>query len=190
VSGTVAERRPLRVDAQRNHDKILGAATAVFAEQGTQASLDHIAELAGVGPGTLYRHFPSRDDLIAAAIDESWDDLIRQGNELEAADDARVALREWLLSLAQHSGIYGGLAECFAPAFAGGESAFRPSCDSSKTVTERLLDRAKAAGQIRNDVSASDLVVIANSLAWATDRRGTSTSDLPRLLDLMVFGLS
>jgi AcrR family transcriptional regulator len=190
VSGTVAGLRPLRVDAQRNYDKILGAATQVFAEQGAQASLDHIATVAGVGPGTLYRHFPTRNDLIAAAIETTWRDLIVHGEQLHDAPDALGALREWLLALAQHAGTYGGLAECIAPAFAGAETPFQPTCDSSIAVTESLLARAKASGQIRDSVTASDLVVISNSLAWAADRNGATAADLPRLLDLLVMGLS
>lgn len=190
MSGTEAGERPLRADARRNYDKILAAAADVFAEQGAQASLDHIATVAGVGPGTLYRHFPTRNDLIAAAIDTSWSDLTLRGRRLDDAEDPLAALREWLLGLAQHSGIYGGLAECIAPAFAGEKSPFRPTCDSSVAVTETLLARAQAAGQIREDVKASDLVVVANSLAWATDHNGASAGDLPRLLDLMVMGLA
>jgi AcrR family transcriptional regulator len=190
VSGIAAAGRPLRADARRNYDKILAAATEVFAEQGAHASLDHIADVAGVGPGTLYRHFPTRNDLIAAAIDTSWSDLAQRGSELDEAADPLTALRDWLLGLAQHSGIYGGLAECIAPAFAGEKSPFRPTCDSSVAVTDTLLARAQAAGLIRQDVKASDLVVIANSLAWATDHNGASTGDLPRLLDLMVMGLA
>src|SRR5919202_1838248 len=89
------QARPLRADAQRNREKVLAAATAAFAEQGEEVALDAIAARAGVGIGTLYRHFPNRDALCAAAYRHEVDALCAAAAELLEAHPADQALRLW-----------------------------------------------------------------------------------------------
>lgn len=182
-------KRPLRADAQRNYDRILEVASEMFTQSGTQASLDDIACQAGVGPGTLYRHFPNRDCLLAAALDESWNGLARTSDDLMTATDAGLALRTWLIEISQHMGVYGGLPDSVAKAFGDDESPLAPRCSLLGQSTSDLLARAQEGGAVRKDVAADDLLTIANSLAWASDKNGRSREDIARLLDIFLAGL-
>src|SRR3954465_818392 len=87
--------RPLRADAQRNRDKLLAAATAAFAEEGEAVALETVAARAGVGIGTLYRHFPNRDALVVAAYQHEVDALCAAAADLLTAQPADEALRAW-----------------------------------------------------------------------------------------------
>ncbi|WP_022884843.1 TetR/AcrR family transcriptional regulator [Glaciibacter superstes] len=182
-------KRPLRADAQRNYDRILEVALEVFTQSGIQASLDDIACQAGVGPGTLYRHFPNRECLLAAALDESWRGLARTSDDLMTATDAGRALRSWLIEISHHMGVYGGLPDSVAKAFSDDQSPLAPRCSLLGKSTSGLLARAQDAGAVRQDVTADDLLTIANSLAWATDKNGSSQDDVARLLDIFLAGL-
>ncbi len=188
-SDAAVAKRPLRADAQRNYDRILEVAADAFAESGAQASLDDIACRAGVGPGTLYRHFPNRESLLAAALDESWKKLHRYAEELADEPDACRALRNWMIALARHMGAYGGLPESVADALRDRQSPLNPSCSLAVHGTGMLIARAKEAGVVRADVSSDDLLVIANSLAWAAEKKGGSLDVVPRLLDIFLAGL-
>lgn len=188
-SDVAVAKRPLRADAQRNYDRILEVAADAFAESGAQASLDDIACRAGVGPGTLYRHFPNRECLLAAALEESWTKLHRYAEELDAEPDAGRALRSWMIAVVRHMGAFGGLPESVADALRNTESPLGQSCSLAVDATGALLTRAKEAGVVRADVTSDDLLVIANSLAWAAEKKGRSLDDVPRLLDIFLAGL-
>jgi AcrR family transcriptional regulator len=102
--------RPLRADAARNRQLLLDAARDAFDRHGVTASLDDIARAAGVGPGTLYRHFPTRDQLVLAVIDEGLTDIHRLGTVLLDEDDPMGALRRWLDAYAAQASMFDGLA--------------------------------------------------------------------------------
>ncbi|HEY0248309.1 MAG TPA: helix-turn-helix domain-containing protein [Gryllotalpicola sp.] len=189
TTAEAAKTRPLRADAQRNYDRIVLVASEAFTEKGTGASLDDIACRAGVGPGTLYRHFPSRDALLAAALKGALEELGETARRLLAAPDARAALDEWLVELARHLRIYGGLPESVAQAFQDPENPLCTSCQPMRVGTEQLVERAKAAGAIRADVDPADVGTLIGSLAWAAERRGDSDATLQRLLSLLTEGL-
>ncbi|HEY5223924.1 MAG TPA: TetR/AcrR family transcriptional regulator [Microbacteriaceae bacterium] len=192
VSGaatTAATTRPLRADAQRNYDTIVRVAGEAFAENGTQTSLDDIACRAGVGPGTLYRHFPTRDSLLAAALRDSLAELETLSLELMTADDAGDALDRWLFQLASHLRTYGGLPDSIAQALRDGESPLCISCVPLRSITETLVEGAQKAGTVRDAVSAADVFALVASLAWGADRRGGSDEDLKRMLSLVTTGL-
>src|SRR5258708_39204591 len=95
-------RRRLRADAQRNYDAIVRTALDVFAEQGTQGSLDDIATRAGVANATLYRRFPTRDDLLVAALRRRMAELDEIAVRLSASDNPGAALEEWVFQVATH----------------------------------------------------------------------------------------
>lgn len=184
-----APTRPLRADAQRNYDAIVSVASEAFAANGTQTSLDDIACKAGVGPGTLYRHFPTRDCLLAAALNDSLSELERAADELTASDDPGAALDAWLFQLATHLRTYGGLPDSVAQAFRSESSPLRTSCVPLRTITSTLLERAQQVGVARADASAGDVFALVSSLAWAADQRGDSDADLRRMLGLVTGGL-
>jgi len=189
TSADAAMKRPLRADAQRNYDRIVQVATEAFAERGTGASLDDIACRAGVGPGTLYRHFPTRDALLAAALRGALDELGETARRLMAEPDAAAALDEWIVELARHLRTYGGLPDSIAAAMQDPDSLLGTRCQPMRTGTTELLERAKKAGAVRADVQASDLNALIGSLAWAAERRGDSDAALQRLIRLVTEGL-
>lgn len=188
---TVAPTRPMRADARRNYEAIVRVAGEAFAEHGTHASLDDIACRAGVGPGTLYRHFPNRDCLLEAALVDSRRQLHALGQRLLDTDDAGAALDEWMLALARHANRWDGLADSIAQSLNNEKSPLGASCTTLVDATARLLDRAKEQGAVTADATARELFVMAGSLAWAADRaaRGSGEDELPRLLALLMRGL-
>ncbi|KRE22925.1 hypothetical protein ASG80_08590 [Agromyces sp. Soil535] len=181
----------MRADARRNYEAIVRVAGEAFAEHGTHASLDDIACRAGVGAGTLYRHFPNRDCLLEAALVESRHELKDLGERLLDTDDAGAALDEWMLALARHASTWDGLADSIAQSLNNEKSPLGASCGTLVDATGRLLDRARARGAVTADASARELFVMAGSLAWAADRaaRGSGEDELPRLLALLMRGL-
>jgi AcrR family transcriptional regulator len=186
----------MRADARRNYETIVRVAGEAFAEHGTHASLDDIACRAGVGPGTLYRHFPNRESLLEATLVDSRHELLALGERLLDADDADDALDEWMFALARHAGAWDGLADSIAQSLNKEKSPLGASCGAVIEATRRLLERAKALGSVTADASARELFIMAGSLAWAADRAargngkgGTAEDELPRLLSLLMRGL-
>src|SRR4051795_4372236 len=106
---SLAPERPKRADARRNYEKLLAAAREAFAERDTEASLDEIARRAGVGIGTLYRHFPTREALLGAIIGEGVRRLGARAADLSATREPGEALEEWLTDVARRIGPYRGL---------------------------------------------------------------------------------
>jgi AcrR family transcriptional regulator len=187
-TATAIASRPMRADAQRNYDRIVEVASDAFAERGVLTSLDDIACRAGVGPGTLYRHFPTRDGLIAAALGGSLEKLATLAERLTASDDPGAALDEWMLALADHLRTYDNLPESIAEAFRTEGSPLRNSCRPLADTTSVLVDRAKKAGAIREGVDYRDLFALVSSVAWASQRRDDSDAGLERMLALATGG--
>ncbi|MFG1638651.1 TetR/AcrR family transcriptional regulator [Amycolatopsis sp. NPDC049252] len=150
--------RKLRADAQRNVDALLEAAKNVFATSGVDAPAKEITDLAGVGVGTLYRHFPQRADLVVAVLHRGIDVCAAAGPELSAAHEPEVALAKWLDRYTAFVGTKRGLATALHsgdPAFDGLPGYFM---ERLEPVLAALLDAAVATGRIRADVSARDLM--------------------------------
>ena len=181
--------RPLRADAQRNYDTIVRVASEAFAENGTQTSLDDIACRAGVGPGTLYRHFPTRDCLLAAALRDSLHELEDLSAMLVTAEDTGAALDQWLFQVASHLRTFGGLPDSVAQALRDEDSPLCISCAPLRSTTGTLLKRAQDAGTARAEAEANDVFALVASLAWAADRRRATDDDLKRMLALVTSGL-
>lgn len=180
--------RPLRADALRNRNAVVVAARAAFVDRGVDASLEDIARSASVGPGTLYRHFPTRADLVAAAIAHHVEDLRAAAEHLKASPlGSEHVLREWLRLLSDYSGAYGGLADSVLAASSRGGS-LGEVCRELEALTDDVLDRVKARGGVREDVIGEDVFVLANALAWANghDPEGTRVTDR---LDIMIRGM-
>lgn len=160
----------MRADAQRNYDHLVATARAVFAEEGTDVSLNEVARRAGVGPGTLYRHFPSREALLVAVFRERILTLCAQADDL--------TLGAWLQALLVHAQTDGGLSATMASA---PEIGF--DCHVMlRSAAAGLLEKAQAAGEVRRDVEIDDLFQLVTALA--TTPRG------PRLLTLALEGLT
>ena len=173
---------PLRADAQRNYDAVVAAARAAFAAQGTQSSLDDIAEQAGVGNATLYRHFPTRDSLIVETLRLPLAELAAVARELGGSADPGAALREWVGQLAAALGEWEGLADAVAASLTDEASALRLACQPLQLATFKLLTRAQDAAGARADLTADELFELALAVAW----RGGSA----RYVDLLLDGLT
>jgi AcrR family transcriptional regulator len=193
-SGT--PRQPRRSDARHNRERLLTAAREVFTEHGTSASLNEIVRRAGVGPGTLYRHFPTREALLEASFGDQVEALCAQAYDLVGSSSMppAEALATWLRAVVQHATRNQGLAASMVTALRAGTSAgtatpaFTSAHDSIRAAGTALLTRAQQSGVARPDLDASDLLRLANAVAWAADQDPRDPATADRLMSLVTDG--
>jgi AcrR family transcriptional regulator len=181
--------RPLRADARRNREAILRAARAAFDTEGIFASIDGIATAAGVGNATLYRNFPTRDDLLAAVIEDSVADLLAEADVFERDMSPDDALREWLFRLAWRLRIWHDLPTCIAGAV---DDADSPVKDVNTRLTDRtrdFLQRARDQGPATGSVTAEELFELVTAVSWAIDRFGDEPKRARRRVALATAGV-
>ncbi len=179
-------RKP-RADAVRNRERVLEAAKAVFSAGGADASLEAVARTAGVGIGTLYRHFPTREALFEAVYRREVQQLADLAEQLKG--EAPVdALRHWLRSNVKFVATKKGMSAALALAAHKNSELFSFSFDRLTRAAAGLLDRAVAAHQIRDDVSAEDLLRALVGMCYMHDQPGWQASVL-RLVDIFIDGL-
>jgi AcrR family transcriptional regulator len=154
-SEPAAVRKP-RADAERNRVRLLETAKAAFAEKGSAASLDEIARIAGVGAGTLYRHFPTRDALVAAVYRNETEQLVAAADRLAETHPPVMALREWLLLFVDYIATKHGMYEVLNSI--GTSDLYSASTAQMKQAIGKLVDRAVASGDIRLDLDPLDLL--------------------------------
>jgi len=152
-----AVRKP-RADAERNRVRLLETAKAAFAEKGSGASLDEIARTAGVGAGTLYRHFPTRDALVAAVYRNETEQLVAAADRLAKTHPPLTALREWLLLFVDYIATKHGMFEVLNSIDGGTSDLYSASTAQVKQAIAKLVDRAVASGDIRLDLDPLDLL--------------------------------
>lgn len=176
----------MRADARQNRERLLAAAKLVFAED-ADASLNKIAQRAGVGPGTLYRHFPTLHDLLVAIVGEDIEALCATGRELLTHPSPGEALRIWLRAVAVHASTLRGLlaAQLAALPTDAGRGALAAGHESIRATGSALLARAQHAGQAAGDVDISDLLRLVNAIAWASEQVPDDPDLLDRLLALV-----
>jgi AcrR family transcriptional regulator len=160
----------MRADAQKNYDHLLDVARTVIAEEGADASLRDIARRAGVGLGTLYRRFPTREALLEALLRTSFDRLREQAAELEQSGSPTDALLLWLRDCVAFSHTYRGVTTMMMTAIEEPESALHASCVTMRAAGTRLLTRAQAAGLARPDLDGNELFALISALAWLGDQ--------------------
>ncbi|MCA2223599.1 TetR/AcrR family transcriptional regulator [Nonomuraea aurantiaca] len=160
----------MRADARKNYDQLLSVARTVVTEQGADASLRDVARRAGVGLGTLYRHFPTREALLEAMLRASFDELAAQASELETSPSPGDALVSWLRDCVATTHEYRGVVALMVAAMEDAESALHASCVTMRAAGTRLLTRAQAAGTARTDIDGTDLFALAGALAWLNDQ--------------------
>jgi len=177
----------LRADARQNRARLISAATEAFAEKGADAPLEDIARRAGVGIGTLYRHFPGRLDLQAAVFRTQVRTVCEQGDALLATDAPQQAFAAWVRVLAGYLVTKRGLSRALIDAV-GVESELITSCwMTMRETTERLLENAQRAGVIRSDVTGMDVMRLLHGVAVSSEKDPGRT-DL--LLSIMLDGLA
>jgi len=152
-----AVRKP-RADAERNRVRLLETAKAAFAEKGSAASLDEIARTAGVGAGTLYRHFPTRDALVAAVYRNETEQLVAAADRLAETHPPVTALREWLLLFVDYIATKHGMYQVLNSIAGGTSELYSASSAQMKQAIAKLVDRAAASGDIRLDLDPLDLL--------------------------------
>jgi AcrR family transcriptional regulator len=181
-------RRP-RADAERNRLRLLEAAKAVFSAGGPEASLEAVAKEAGVGIGTLYRHFPRREALFEAVYRREVDELVALAGRLAGHEDPVAALRDWLGANVAFVATKRGMAAALAVAASKPSELTAYSTARLTAALAGLLARAAGAGAIRDDVAAPDLLKALIGMCLLHDGPGWQEGVL-RLVDVLVAGLA
>jgi AcrR family transcriptional regulator len=180
-------RKP-RADAVRNRERVLEAAKAVFSAGGAEASLEAVARSAGVGIGTLYRHFPTREALFEAVYRREVQQLADLAEQLKQEASPIEALRHWMRSNVRFVATKKGMSAALALAAYKNSELFSSSFDRLTQAVGGLLERAIAAGEIRNDITPEDLLRALIGMCYMQDQPGWQASVL-RLVDVFIDGL-
>ena len=183
----MATERPLRADAQRNRDRLIEVAVRAFSQDGPDVTLDAIAKEAGVGIGTLYRHFPTREALIDAAYRNELARLCDSAGDLLLAMPPDQALRTWMDRFVEYMTTKRGMGDALRALIASGGDPFSESRDRLTAAVTELLRAGADAGTLRPDVSPADVLVGLNGISLATDPERRDQAG--RLLDLLMDGL-
>jgi len=180
-------RKP-RADSVRNRERVLEAAKAVFSAGGSDASLEAVAKRAGVGIGTLYRHFPTREALFEAVYRREVEQLSEFAEQLKSAPEPIDALRRWLRANVELVATKKGMIAALALAVQTSSELYAYSFDRLTKAVGTLLHRAVAAGEIRADVSAEDLLRALIGMCYLHEQPGWQSTVL-RLMDVFIDGL-
>ncbi|HXW45772.1 MAG TPA: helix-turn-helix domain-containing protein [Streptosporangiaceae bacterium] len=181
---------PKRADARRNYELLIAAATEAFAEHGADdVSLEEIARRAGVGIGTLYRHFPARQALLEAVYKDQVEGLEVLAGKLISAESPGDALAEWLRAFAAFGRTKRSLSAALV-ATLGKNSELISACSMVlRDCTDVLLARAQQAGVVRPEVQAADLIRLTHGLIMATESAGGDAGQADRMLSLLMGGV-
>jgi AcrR family transcriptional regulator len=185
---TSADSRTPRADAQRNRQRLLDVAFRTFAAGEEKVTLEAIAREAGVGIGTLYRHFPTREALVEAVYRNELARLRSSADELLASRDPDVALRTWMDRFTDYVAAKRGMAETLRAVVASGAITSSETRDGLITTIRSLLDAGAAAGTVRNDVGAQDVFASLTGVFLAAGAPG-QREQAGRMLDLLMDGL-
>ncbi|HTI28190.1 MAG TPA: helix-turn-helix domain-containing protein [Kutzneria sp.] len=168
----------MRADARRNYQRLLACAHEAFTERGVDASLEDIARRAGLGIGTLYRHFPTREALLGALLDERLRGLVSYAEEVLDGQEPGEAMANWIRAVCAHARTYRGIVIGAVLDDAGADA---------HAAGDRLLAKAQRAGVVRPDVTPAHLVALVQGLVLATE---DDPALLDTLLSIVLSGLS
>ncbi len=183
--------KPMRADAQRNYDKLLTAARDAFREHGSAASLDDIAKRAGVGPGTLYRHFPTRDALIDAVM-KDWADRVSADSKavVESGLPGREALSMWFEHFIGHMSLYRGAAQKFVASMDDPSTPIYRKCQVLAAANNEVLTHVAESGVLREDVDSREVMRMVSGVASVIDQASMSKEDAKPMLDIILNGIT
>jgi len=173
--------RPLRADARRNREKVLRAARDAFAASGYDVPLDEIAALAGVGPGTVYRHFPTKEALFEAVVAARVSDLVADARARAGAADPGEAFYGFLARVADEAGAKRDLPDAIA--IPG------PLQDAMHDALGTLLSRAQQAGAVRGDIDTADLIAVFKAATAGLRDASAGAARRKRVFDVIADGL-
>jgi AcrR family transcriptional regulator len=180
------DRRP-RADAVRNRDLLITAAAEAFAAKGAEVSLEDIARGAGVGIGTLYRHFPTRDSLVEAVYRHEIDVLCGRADQLLETMPPDQALAEWMQLFVRHVATKRGMSSLLKPLLSTNPNFSDQTRGRATLAATKLLDAGVAAGTVRADVDGGDLLRAVGGICMSTDQERSEASE--RLVGLLYDGL-
>ena len=178
--------RPMRADARRNYERLLVAGREAFSERGEQASMDDVAKRAAVGPGTLYRHFPSREALLAAVYRDDVDVMAKRAVELAGTLPPFEALATWLHEQLGYIKAKLGVTAVLKSMLKDDTETFEWCREAMRTAVGGLLKSAQDAGAIRTDVDHITVLRLAHGVGMASENAPEMAD---RMLDLVIDGL-
>ena len=183
-----SEVKPLRADAQRNRDRLLAVAVGAFSEDGPDVTLESIARDAGVGIGTLYRHFPTREALVEAVYRNELARLCDAAADLLRAGPPDQATRAWMDRFIDYMITKRGMADALRALIASGGDPFAQSRGRLLGAITMLLAAGAAAGTIRGDVEPGDVLASLSGVSLAAGEPA-QRDQARRMLDLLMDGL-
>jgi AcrR family transcriptional regulator len=186
-----AAAKPMRADAQRNHDKILAAAEEIFALDGVTVPIDLVAERAGVGIGTLYRHFPTKEALYEAIVVTRLDELVDTADAYidDTTADPRGALDAFLREFARQASDKKDLFEALEKSGFDFKARFADRVEELVARIDVLRRRAVDAGAIRGDVDTQDIMNLVMGTCHAAAQSGTDDQAVQRCVGIVLAGL-
>jgi AcrR family transcriptional regulator len=188
-AGAVTQRR-MRADARRNYDLLVTEATGAIAERGADdVSLEEIARRAGVGIGTLYRHFPTRQSLLEAVFRDQVEALARQAGELGGSASPGSALEDWLRAMMAFGRTKRSLNTALLTTLGKDSQMYSLCSQLMRDTTTTLLERAQEAGIARRDVLPTDVMRLVHGLIMAENAAPGDDGQAERMLSLVVAGL-
>lgn len=182
-----SEMKPLRADAQRNRDRLLAMAVRAFSRDGPGVTLESIARDAGVGIGTLYRHFPTRESLVEAVYRHEIDVLCERADQLLESLPPEQALAEWMQLFVVHVATKRGMLSLLKPMLSTNPNFSDQTRGRATAAASKLLEAGVAAGTIRADVNGGDLLRAVGGICMSTDQERSAASE--RLVGLLFDGL-
>jgi AcrR family transcriptional regulator len=180
----------MRADAKRNYDKIVEVAGKTFRERGYDAPLDDIAKRAGVGAGTLYRHFPTREALIDAVM-QSWIASVNESVEKALAHEGgpRERLMAWFEAYAARLTAHKGIAAKITAALGDESSPMASKCHTYATANAKVIDALREEGAVRPTVDALEVLRLIGGIATVADQGGLSVDDIRPMLAVVADGV-
>ena len=185
----MADGKPLRSDARRNRERILDVARRAFATDGLSVSLDEIARQAGVGPGTLYRHFPTKEALFEACVNHRLVALLDDARSLRHAPDPVAALFGFLEQLVGEAAAKMDLIEALERSGVTVSATTAATGADLRSEVGHLLARAQGHGGARTDITLDDLMALLSGLLHVLGPRSTHNADPRRTLGVLLDGL-
>jgi AcrR family transcriptional regulator len=179
----------MRADAVKNRARILAAAEEIFATEGVSVPIDRVAEKAGLGVGTLYRHFPTKEALFEAIVVERLEDLLETVRAQRDASDAGEALFSFLRAIAQQASAKRDLFEALGSAGIDIKSQCSEMMDEIKRNVDALRQRAVEAGALRNDVSTEEIFGLVMGACQASGHAGSDDAGCQRMVEIVCDGL-
>lgn len=180
----------MRADAKRNYDRIVEVAREVFREQGYDASLDTVAKRAGVGPGTLYRHFPNRDALLDAIM-QSWVDRVEEASDKALAHEGgpRELLLAWFEEYVRLISVHKGGPAKITSAMGDPDSPISTKCQVLRRANDKVFDQVRAEGGLRDGVDSLQVCRLVGGVASVADQGGLDEAAVRPMLEVVADGL-